>query len=283
MRKRMGFPVLLCILIIFLSGCVNLNTDLSPESPPPLITISTTIQTTTPALVTAVPTATKIHTTAVTVPAACKDLAAAASEDKAFLNLVNNYQIVTGIYSLAYTECNIADASELNQLIANHAKPMSTELLSARKALMSATSECIGETKSSVVRSRTLDDIENFRSKLVDYKTAITPCKAYLSADPTGPLQQILDSLKNQKGQAFSGTGNDLVSFNVATSGTWIFHSEFLGKNRFLVQIYGDTPGKYIFNYTAPQSGNTVMRLEPGKYYFNIKSDGPWSIAIRPK
>jgi hypothetical protein len=257
MHRSRGPQILFCILIILVSGCVNTNANLSPESNPTRTTVLTTI------------------------PVECRELTEAADDDMDFLDFIDHHDIVISVYNLAYSNCTVADASGLNQLIAAHPQPKSIQLLQARQALKSATTHCI-EGKTSATRG-IIGDIETFRGKLEDYKTAVAPCHVYMKEDPTGHIQEILDALNYQKGEAFSGKGDDRVSFRATTGEMLVFHSEYSGKNLFVVQILNEqgTVGKTLFNFTTPQSGSTGMWLGPGNYDLNIQSDGPWTMTIR--
>jgi hypothetical protein len=216
------------------------------------------------------------------IPPDCQALISAADQDKEYVDALKRYAIVTGAYNLV-GNCNVAKASELNQLISNHTKPKTPLLMSSRESLISAISQCIGP-RTSATNSRMKDDLKSYEDYMVDYNDQIKPCKIYLNDDQKQSLGGIDESIETDEGWAFTGTDGDMLSFQVKNSGMYIISYKCSGTSKIFVTIKNeyDTQIKTIESAEGQKTGKDTVLLEPGKYYLKTDTVGDWSVTIKP-
>jgi hypothetical protein len=226
---------------------------------------------------------TEIPTITATIPADCQAIISAADQDKEYIDTLKKYAIVTGAYNLV-GKCNVAKASELNQLISNHTKPKTALLLSSRASLISAISQCIGPMTSATT-SRIKDDLKKYEDVMEDYEEVIKPCKKYLSADQRQSLVGVDESIETDDGWLFTGTDGDMLSFEVEYSGMYIITYKCPGTSKIFVTIKNeyDTPIKTIESAEGQKTGKDTLLLEPGKYYLKADTVGDWSVTVKPE
>lgn len=177
MHKCIASIVILTCLLLS-AACTNSVT--APPAPSPTPTFVTTIVDTLPPATETIPPA-ETPQGALTVSERCQATVSNAGQDKEYMDAIKKYAVVPGAYELIYS-CNIARATEFNQILTNHTKPASPKLLSARFSLVSAISECVGG-KTSATRTRAQDAMKAYEEKLEDYQVDIKNCTAYLDDD----------------------------------------------------------------------------------------------------
>lgn len=83
----------------------------------------------------------------------------------------------------------------------------------------------------------------------------------------------------------FSGSKPDTQGFAVSRGGGYIFTASYSGRDNFIVHVI-DNNGEYVdgvFNAIGSYSGNSVIHLDPGKYYLEVMmAQGPWTIDMFP-
>lgn len=276
----------LCVLSTFFlvglliaSACVNVNVS-SPVTPVTTGTLPTTMIADSSAPTT---TATEIPAITATIPPGCQALISAADRDKEYVDALKRYAIVTSAYSLV-GNCNVAKASELNQLISNHTKPKTALLLSGRESLISAISQCIGP-RTSATSSRIKDDLKSYEDYMEDYDNEIKPCRMYLDNDQRQSLGGIDESIETDEGWLFTGTDGDMLSFQVKNSGMYIISYKCSGTSKIFVTIKNeyDTQIKSIESAEGQKTGKDTVLLAPGKYYLKTDTVGDWSVTVKPE
>ena len=283
-------PVLFCIAVILIAGCVGSQAPQQQTTTAPANTIP---QTTTAAAI-ARPTVCHVEgsgvtvclytdTTANPIPADCRDIIAAAPQDKAFIDLLKKYAIIPLADSI-FDNCRSPEILSINKFASLYTKPKSASLLSARSALESATFECIGETNSAAI-SRAGDYTRIFKVKMTEYRAEVEPCKAYLTSDQRESLLGITEATETRAGWVFTGTDGDMQIFHVDNPGMYIVSYKCTGESQILINIKDeyDSLAKDIESTQGQKTGKDSVRLQPGKYYLKVDTVGDWSVTIKPE
>lgn len=277
--RQCFFSIIFLVCFLMASACVNVNVS------PPDTSVTTSALPTTMIADSSTPTiaTTEIPAITATIPPDCQALISAADQDKEYVDALKRYAIVTGAYNLV-GNCNVAKASELNQLISNHTKPKTPLLISSRESLISAISQCIGP-RTSATNSRMKDDLKSYEDYMVDYDDQIKPCKIYLNDDQKQSLGGIDESIESDEGWAFAGTDGDMLSFQVKNSGMYIISYKCSGTSKIFVTVKNeyDTQIKSIESAEGQKTGKDTVLLAPGKYYLKTDTVGDWSVTIKPE
>jgi hypothetical protein len=280
MRKSIILSLLIVgILTILVAGCTNITGSTNNSTTPTLqigyvaVTVPSTptsAETSTSDVVTAVP----------TLSTACGDLISASGDDQTFLNFVSDNNIVTRINGLAYNNCSIIPAEQLNQLITTGAIPQTSSLAQARVYLISSTTYC--QNPNSAAPNNTETDLGKFENGINQYQNLVYSCQNQISANASsvaGGEELVMNNIEGP--QTFSGSGDSVKEFTV-TDGGYSFAATYAGYDNFIVHItnnYGK-PIDELFNETGPYSGSTSVNLPAGEFYMSIEASAPYLIKM---
>jgi hypothetical protein len=208
---------------------------------------------------------------AYTLSPECQVLEDAMKDDTAYLDYVNDSELVSRIRTLAST-CRIADASLLNQLILKGPKPKSESLLKSRDYLILATTYC--QAPNTAAHTRTRDDLETSEKKRAEYIEELDSCE--------GEFENVASTGAGSLLTTFSGNGDDVVSFTAESTGLKIFTVEYSGNARLEVMLIDEKgdPVELLVNETGSYSGKHSEKLSSGNYFLDITADGQWEITI---
>ena len=100
-----------------------------------------------------------------------------------------------------------------------------------------------------------------------------TPSPTLIPTTTAGPV--------GSNGNYFSGSDNGEVNFTVSAPSMTFFQMSYTGNSNFTVWLE-DSQGYQIgmlAGVNGPYSGESSFRLNPGVYYLDIKTAGPWTIS----
>lgn len=255
---------LICIAAALVAGCIS-STATGTASP----SITNHSPVVTAQAVTQMPTQTP------TLSTGCTVLSASISDDTAFLNFVNDYEIIERLGNLVLNGCDKTQAAQINQLIVTHAKPKSEVLISARNHLILASTFC--QDPNTAATGRTYEEIKTYSNKLTEYGDLLKTCSDEIKAQSPQSSDQAQSS-----GTSFSGNGDDVLSFTATGDGLRIFTMSYKGSGNFAIWLK-DSRGESVdllANEIGSYSGRKSERIETGKYYLDVSASGPWSITI---
>ncbi len=282
MRKSIILTLLIVgIVTVLAAGCTNIagSTNNATTPTPQINSVVVTV----PQIPTSAETSTSdVVTAAPTLSTTCGDLISASGDDQAFLNFVNDNNIVTRINGLASGDCSKLPAEQLDQLITTGAIPQTSSLAQARVYLISATTYC--QDPDSAAPNNTETDLGKFENGINQYQNLVYSCQDQISANASavaGGEKLVMNNIEGP--QTFSGSGNSVKEFTV-TEGGYNFAVTYAGYDNFIVHItnnYGK-PIDELFNETGPYSGSTSVNLPAGKFYMSIEASAPYLIKMTP-
>lgn len=227
-------PVVLAVSVI-MSGCSTDIVSIGVEEPPTpqaVERLSPGVHSVPPAAGTTVPARTTVPPSP-EIPPECRDLAAAADADRAFIKATAGRNVYANLSSLEKGDCSIFPATMTGQMITLSPKPGSPLLADAREKLMSAASWCL-DPENTATRGRIRDDLDGYVAIMSRYAFMVSSCGDRYGEETAVSLKK---AVQKEGEILLRGTGPAVQSFNTLGSYNTTFAFSCSGSSSCVIML----------------------------------------------
>ncbi len=108
---------------------------------------------------------------------------------------------------------------------------------------------------------------------------------------PTPPAEQVtrytpyhMSTHSSASPFTISGYGDETIRFSLAKGGRFLVTGSNSGNNYFIVHVIDDEDEieEFVFNKfgLGPFSGRTIIQLDPGTHYLDVRAEGSWLVSF---